>query len=712
MKKLLLFISLILSFTTAWAIPAKPGLWRTITLADSTQIEAQLMGDEYLHYWKASDGRTFVEQGEFCVPRSEQALKQEAVTRRAAKAANRRGAAMRNKVVMGERTNYTGIKRGIVILAEFTNQKFKTGEVNERYQKILNQEDYNEGNFKGSVADYFKAQSGGIFELDFDVLGPYTLPHVSSYYGQNDNSGNDMRVEEMITEACKMADEEVDFADYDWDGDGSVDQVFVLYAGKGEADGGSSSTIWPQMFYLSATNQEITLDGVTIDTYACSNELDTNSRIEGIGAFCHEFSHCMGFPDLYDTDNSGWAGMGHFDLMASGNYNGGTFIPAGYSAYEKWMCGWLEPTVLDQYNDSIANISPMSENGEAYVIYNDAHADEYYMIENRQLTKWDAGLPARGMMISHIDFDKDIWALNIVNTRVNTSSYLYQIYHYPLNDHQRLMVVPADNRQDSGSERYDLYPYGAKDSLTATSRPVASFYNKNAKGSKLAEWAITKIKQNSDGTMSFFYRSPDNKEKSSEEEPGTEKLIFYESFDLCDGKGGNDGLWSGAVASGNFIADNEGWLALSDKMYGADACAKFGTSSTVGIATSPAFTVNGEAILTFKAGAWNATADGTELQLQASNATISPDVFEMAKGEWTEFTTTITGHGTTTITFTPGKRFFLDEVKVVYPGVTNITLPTTPRQTLIYSLDGRCLGTDINRLPHGLYIVNGRKVVR
>jgi hypothetical protein len=98
--------------------------------------------------------------------------------------------------------------------------------------------------------------------------------------------------------------------------------------------------------------------------------------------------------------------------------------------------------------------------------------------------------------------------------------------------------------------------------------------------------------------------------------------------------------------------------------------------------------------------------------LQASNATISPDVFEMAKGEWTEFTTTITGHGTTTITFTPGKRFFLDEVKIAYPGVTSISLPTTPRQMLIYSLDGRCLGTDINRLPHGLYIVNGRKVVR
>ena len=138
------------------------------------------------------------------------------------------------------------------------------------------------------MCDYFKAQSAGQFELDFDVIGPVTMSNTYSYYGGNDRSGNDKYPGKMGREACTAIKDSVNFSDYDWDGDGNVDQVFVLYAGQGEADSGIENTIWPHEWQLSSSDYggSLTLDNVTIDTYACSNELTSNSTIEGIGTIC------------------------------------------------------------------------------------------------------------------------------------------------------------------------------------------------------------------------------------------------------------------------------------------------------------------------------------------------------------------------------------------------------------------------------------------
>lgn len=734
MKKLLLTLSLVAVTAVVMAIPAKPGLWKTIRLEDGTEVRARLAGDEHAHFWITADGRKFVENdNEVFTPVSDEVLAERAKLRRSKLTASRLMSP--KKVTMGDRTHYTGKKKGIVILAQFTNVKFQSANNLAKYKRIMNEEGYSEGSFRGSVADYFKAQSANQFELDFDVVGPYTMSQKQSYYGQNDKDGNDMHAEEMIKEACQQADNEVNFADYDWDGDGEVDQVFVLYAGTGEADGGSTNTIWPHMYTLEeGTGSKAKFDGVNVNTYACSNEIDTSKKIEGIGCFCHEFSHCMGFPDFYDTEYNGWFGMSDFDLMCSGSYNGNTFIPAGYTAHEKMMCGWQEPIVLSDSNVVVNNLKPMSEHGNTYIIYNDAHPDEYFMIENRQKTGWDAGYPAKGLMITHVDFDKTIWEYNIPNTKVTTSSDYYKYYNYPLNDHQRMTIMHADNDDDSKywnsyggyytktTLTNDLYPYGNRDSLSAKSTPAITLYNNNSEGTKTVKWAILNIKQNSDGTMSFTYRSPkssgdDTPVNPDPVEPDTLKgdYIFYESFDKCNGTGGNDGQWSGSIATKTLTdADNDGWTNPSDKMFSGYQCAKFGTSSITGFATTPAFTVNGTATLTFKAGAWNASKDGTTLQVAADNATITPSVFTISKGSWTDCTATIKGTGTVRVTFTPGLRFFLDEVKVV--GDTTTAIQTVKSATTfsnrIYTLDGRYVGTDSSVLPRGIYVINGRKFIK
>ena len=370
--------------------------------------------------------------------------------------------------------------------------------------------------FKGSVKDYFLAQSNGQFELDFDVVGPYTLSQNMAYYGAHSKDGlQDVKPGHMILEACQMADKDVNYKDYDWDGDGEVDQVFVIYAGFGEADGGSEDTIWPHESQLSTwvSKPYETKDGVSVNTYACGNEntydMLGRSRINGIGTICHEFSHCLGYPDLYDTNYSNF-GMGSFDLMCSGSYNGESFCPPNYSAYEKWVAGWIKPTILDKPASVKGMQAQDVKYGQAFVVYNDNNKNEYYLIENRQQNVgiWDKLLPASGMMITHVDYDENIWEWNNVNTIVNYSNQYGPEYAYRDNDHQRLTIFHADNEEGSSadSQAGDLYPYKDNNSLTDTSSPAATIYQ----GGTTMGKPITNITQNEDGSIDFDFMGGSN----------------------------------------------------------------------------------------------------------------------------------------------------------------------------------------------------------
>jgi hypothetical protein len=174
------------------------------------------------------------------------------------------------------------------------------------------------------------------------------------------------------------------------------------------------------------------LDGVTIDTYACSSELTidyyNNNVIDGIGTICHEFSHCLGFPDMYDYTQKNF-GMGDWDLMDRGCYNGDGcgFVPAGYSSYEKWCAGWLEPIELKDEDVEVTDLKPLSQGGDAYVIYNDKNPDEFYLLENRQNVNWDAELPGKGLLVLHADYDPEIWEWNVVNTKITKDNVQWPI---------------------------------------------------------------------------------------------------------------------------------------------------------------------------------------------------------------------------------------------------------------------------------------------
>lgn len=730
-RKLLMAAVLFTLATSVMAIPAKRGQWRTVTFSDGNTVRVQLVGDELLHYWATADGQAYQlgTDGQATLITDLPSLKAKAQARRVSlNKARRERSLPRRAPIDGSIRYYTGTKKGIIILVQLADKQFATADNLALYKRIANEEGFSEGNFKGSVSDYFNAQSGGQFHLDFDVVGPITVSQNSSYYAGSEGTE---KVYELVQEACKAADSQVNFADYDWDGDGEVDQVFIIYAGLGQANGGDTSTIWPHEWELSGADATITLDGVTINTYACGAELQPDdydynyftggitvntTKIDGIGTICHEFSHCLGYPDMYDTSDSGENfGMGPWDLMDYGSYNDDGYQPSGYTSYEKMIAGWLTPTELKDDDQSVTGMKALSEGGEAYIIYNAANNNEYYLLENRQLTGWDASQYGAGLLVLHVDYDADAWTNNTVN---NESS------------RQRMTIVPADNSASLyDSEGYwsddelagDPFPYQGNDSLTNNSKPACTLYRTNSDGSKYMNRGIFDITQNSDGTVSFNYKAVSTStsgNKGTTDPTGT--VLLHETFDQCSGTGGNDNLWSGNIASGDFEPDLDGWDA--NNKYGADQCAKFGTNKKTGIAYSPTFTLNGEATFTMRVAPWGSDGKSIDVYLMKASATSYTsgtviDSYTMTASQWNDFTATITGDGSTyRLAFVPSKRFFMDDVAVFIPestGIRNVVTTTDrPHTGRIYSIDGRYLGNDLQRLPHGIYISDGKKVVR
>ena len=710
-----MLLSMVIS--TAIAIPAKRGQWKTLTLTDGSEIRATLVGDEFCHFWKAEDGKSYIQNGDFYEVVSSNAIVEKAKVMR--KQANEK----RMKKFLKENSDgYFGQKKGLIILVNFNDVKFKDGHTNELFQKIANEEGYSEGKFKGSIADYFKEQSYGQFELDFDIVGPVTVSKNASYYGENDSNNNDKYAAEMVIEAVNLAISKVtDWYQYDWNHDGDVDQVYVVYAGKGEADGGIKSTIWPHAYDLYSANYYGDGSGpvkvaknLVVNTYACGPELEGGNTINGIGTICHEFSHCLGYPDFYDVDYSGGQGMGCWDLMDQGSYNGDGFQPAGYTSYERWVAGWHTPIELDSVDVNVTNMKSLANGGESYIIYNKSNKNEFLMLENRQLEGWDASLPDAGLLIVHCDYDKNVWDSNGPNDDPN---------------HQRMVVVPADGLCQSFmymgdiyyTEEGDIFPYGDVNAYNKNfkthdkvAKKAAQFFN----GNPWITSSIEDITQNADKTISFNFFADFENSNGGNDKPVIDGVLFYESFNQCKGTGGNDDLWSNSIASSELITDNEGWVISTNngKGYGANQCARFGASTAKGDVTTPAFNMTGEAKLTFRAGAWNASNEGTVLTISATGAEVSDTIVTMEKGAFKDYELTLTGEGEVTVTFQSltgtKSRFFLDEVMVTPLATAIETVRATRPTGRIFTLDGRFMGTDKGILKHGIYVVDGKKIIK
>ncbi len=437
MKKQILIGLLCAAALTLNAIPAYRG-WQTKTQPDGTTLQVRLNGDEYYHFYTNAQGEVVQKNADGYWRVVEAALSADTIAARRTKSPMLRS--HRAKKDVG---TINLAPRGLFILVNFSDTKFQSTNTRVEMDSMMNAVNYTYGNAYGSARKYFIDQSNGAYQPQFDVVGPVTLTKSFSYYGKNKGGveGEDMYPGDMVIEACKLADTQynIDFTQYDNDGDGQVDFVYIIYAGKGEADGGDDSTIWPHNWNVESTIQngscsyqwsDCKVDGKYINNYACSGELNGQSGSRnGIGTLCHEFSHVLGLPDYYDTDYGTnyekYYTPGEWDVMDGGGYNGDGDCPPSYSAHEKYFFGWTKPVNPGATGAAYTlntTDAPLQVNASGILQTATTNGVNYYL-ENRQQKGWDKYLPGHGLLVWYVNYSQTAWDNNEPNNTAGQPRY-------------------------------------------------------------------------------------------------------------------------------------------------------------------------------------------------------------------------------------------------------------------------------------------------
>lgn len=439
MKKILASLILALTAPAIFAVPANRQP-RTALTADGREITVVTVGNEYGHALVDLEGNILIEENGYV---------------RYASAQHTPSTVRFNKVRQSRAPQIgkfpdnffpsSGKVSTLVILVDFPDLKFnKDYDANKYFTDMLNAPGFSEYKATGSARDYFLDQSNNSFDCTFDVVGPVTLSKEHSYYGKNDAIYmQDMNAWQMVVEACKAVDPEVDFSKYDQSHTGAIDNVFVVYAGEGENNKGwDPDLIWPHntsvLYYSTQTYLDgkklgiVELDGVILDTYAVTNEwkVEYSSGIipeplsqspTGIGTFCHEFSHVLGLPDLYITLEDeltplydGYFTPGEWSVLDYGPYNNDGRTPPSYSAFERNALGWMTPEELTP-NAGSGTLNDIQESNHAYCVSNPSVSTEFFLFESRVRKGWDKYIPGDGMLVWHVDYDKERWNDNSVN---------------------------------------------------------------------------------------------------------------------------------------------------------------------------------------------------------------------------------------------------------------------------------------------------------
>lgn len=479
----------------AWAVPAYPGKIR-VRQADGTTLILCIHGDEHTNYTTTDDGFPILlnptsgnyeyatlRQGTPCasgITAADASLRSDRdrrflstvdkTTMASALRKRRLGLSALNEKADLRKTRrnprrtlvnnfpHTGEQRSLVILMEFNDKRFTSmAHPQQYYADAMNQPGFTAANgANGSVRDFFLASSAGRFRPTFDVYGPVRIN-----YGQHDAGqgtyDTEVNMGTFVKAAIEGLDDQIDFSQYDHDGDGYVDNVYIYYAGVGSADSRDAETIWPHAYDMQGWGIDVTTnDGVKIGSYTCSNEVDgyrSGNLTAGIGTFVHEFGHCLGLADHYDTSNS-WAKYTPdcWDTMASGSYNNDGNTPPLYSSFERCELGWLEPEDLTAEADTVNRLPNLGDSNKAYLIRVPGVDSEYFLLENRQQKGWDAYLPASGLLVWHIDDDPEVWAKSEVN---NTPA------------HQHVDIVEANGKQSGNTFYYKGVPFPGANHVTS-----------------------------------------------------------------------------------------------------------------------------------------------------------------------------------------------------------------------------------------------------
>lgn len=543
MKKIILSVLLILLVQLSIAVPPMPGV-KSVPNGDGTYIDVRIFGDDLFHYTLTADGyligmsaegpnKGFYvyaytdEKGAICLtdqrvgaPMTKSSKRQAGMPQYVKDIANARIEAMQRMQPQGllaegdsdgqnvqRAPSAITERRGLVLLIEFSDLPFTY--TNSDFSNMLNQKGYNRNGAIGSAVDYFNDNARGKATFQFDVVGPIRVSKPYAYYGEDNSNGYDENAAELCAEAVQLAAKNfgTDMSLYDQDNNGDIDMVFYFFAGHGTAQGASANHIWPHKStvyaqYINGVSDVV--NGKNIRTYACASELQGNSgaKMDGIGTFCHEFSHVLGLTDIYDTDgdtNGKCVGMGGYSVMDGGSYNLNSNAPPYYMAFERSTVGWLDNSDIsaDKNGYKICLLKNVRDN-DAVMLNTEVSGMNYYL-EVRHKSKWDSGIPKEGVLAYMIDKS----SRKIASTGKTASQLWRDNKPNASPDAPCAMILHANNSTQKGTasvttQKGWIYPFTSNKEITPATKPSSV-----SRYSDSDYFHVTNIVYNSDGTGSF-----------------------------------------------------------------------------------------------------------------------------------------------------------------------------------------------------------------
>ncbi len=444
--RILLAGILTLSFQGVGASPANPNPVK-IQQPDGSEITVRLMGDERIKWMESTDGYSLLYGKDkyivYAIENDKGDMVPSDVTAKETSLRSTETAGFLSNIKKGLRyspsqietlrrmskivssgptlRSATGNAKAICALIGFPDKPFS--HTVQEFEQLMNQIGYSSNGAKGSVRDYYREVSYDKLDLVVTVVGPFTAAKAWKYYGENDATGEDKHSKELAVEVANFTfkSPSVNPANFDNDNNGTIDAFHFFYAGYGEEAGGPADCIWAQK---GSFDKVLTFGDKQLENYSCSPELRGNSgnSITNIGIPCHELCHIFGAPDYYDTDNAEngqYIGTGKWDLMGTGNWNEGGITPAHINMYQKIAFGWVNPTELTA-ETQVTGMKNAVENPVAYKIQTSTPG-EFFILENRQRVKFDAGIPGHGLLIYRIHSQ-------VSGDNVNNSTHPQQVY--------------------------------------------------------------------------------------------------------------------------------------------------------------------------------------------------------------------------------------------------------------------------------------------
>ncbi|MGM9831210.1 MAG: M6 family metalloprotease domain-containing protein [Paludibacteraceae bacterium] len=471
MKRLSLYLFITVCLTTVlYAVPASPNPF-FVTQPDGTQLTLHTMGDEYYHWVETTDNKIVLQndkgyyeyatiENNEIVPsgmrvsdlKSINSLNEDKyVSNRkeiidlmlnkrntiiaqmdslaiveTQQEINDNNSSIRKASASAPLT--TGNQKVLCILIGFPDKPFTKTKT--EFEAMWNSVGYNVMGSQGSVKEYYLENSYNHLNVTATIVGPYTAKHNSSYYdtGTTASTISNSKVKELIKEAIVASKNDIQFKNFDLNGDKYVDAIHVVFAGYGKESSASTGVIWSHQGQLNT----YVLQGLyKAKEYFCTPELSNGSgtNIAPVGTVCHEYGHILGAPDYYDVSYSGFTGTGEWDLMGSGSWNNGGRCPAHHNPYTKsYIYNWAIPAIIPSSAKDVAYELTPSHNSAAFYRINTSTTNEFFLLENKQkaANTFNSGVPAYGgLLIYHIHSNiKNAFTSNNVNVSHPQKCYL------------------------------------------------------------------------------------------------------------------------------------------------------------------------------------------------------------------------------------------------------------------------------------------------